>query len=384
MSDGRKRRKAKQARRDARRTARRQAAEAEEASLLDEVREALDAEHPLDMLGLVSWMIQASAPRSPLLMQPDEPAPPRLDELVEAFADVDAPETTALLAVIGQLSADPAVAARCGEIVGTRDDELPSWIPGLERATVQRTVRMTHVLNEGDDLVLGISLPGGRQLTCVVFIDHTMISEVGDAFFVPSPIDDVLAVAEASRTDEDITFVDISPADARAWIEHGLEVIDSTGLPVQSETWPGCRPLVQWVIQHLPGGGVPYEPEPWDVEANRVLLEDFFSLPDGRPYAGAATESLLEACLEFDQADPLRWSARRIDEMLAGLVPLDQDFPAGALLQVPAMLRAFVPFAHARSGIRQGLTEEALEAIADSESDYRDTVLAVDDGEEQQ
>lgn len=35
------------------------------------------------------------------------------------------------------------------------------------------------------------------------------------------------------------------------------------------------------------------------------------------------------------------------------------------------MLRAFVPFAHSRSGVRQGLTDDAIKTIDEMSRDYR-------------
>jgi hypothetical protein len=47
-----------------------------------------------------------------------------------------------------------------------------------------------------------------------------------------------------------------------------------------------------------------------------------------------------------------------------------------AALAVPDLLRAYIPFAHAQSGIRDELTAEALAAIDAAEPDYRESVLA--------
>jgi hypothetical protein len=265
MADGHKRSE-KQARRDARRRKERrvetsghataEGATPEEAPLIDEVREALDGGQPLDLLGLVSTLILATSPQPAVLRPPGAEDPPSLDELIAAFVDVQVPETTALLAVLGELLVDDDVrSGRCRRAVDERRDSLPSWITDLAQTTVHRAVRMTHVLGDGDEVLLGVRLADAQELTCAVTIDHLVGSEVADAFFVPESIDAVLAVAEATNTDPDTTFTDIGLADARAGLRHALDRHVSK-VPLQvSDTWPSCRALVYWLARLLPEGG---------------------------------------------------------------------------------------------------------------------------------
>ncbi len=62
-------------------------------------------------------------------------------------------------------------------------------------------------------------------------------------------------------------------------------------------------------------------------------------------------------------------------QLLLGPVVDDDVIPFTAQLDTPDLLRAFVPFAHAESGIRQELTLEAIEAIDDVADDFRAEVL---------
>ena len=43
---------------------------------------------------------------------------------------------------------------------------------------------MSHVLGDGDNIMLGARLPGGHELTCVIYIDHNLGTLVKDAFVV--------------------------------------------------------------------------------------------------------------------------------------------------------------------------------------------------------
>lgn len=382
MNEARKRRKAKQARRDAqRRTRARQSqdnpqtegplagvpvtAEApldetatEETPLLDEVRQALDG-HPLEMLSMAGMLIEATTPDR-FAYLPGRPQRETVDlaRLVDSFIDVHTDETTALLAVLGELLDDPDMQQRCRQEVADRRHSLPPWIAGLADIDVYRTVRRAHVLGDDDEIILGAKLSTGEELTCAAFIDHHTFSVVKDAFVIPDSIDTVIQVAKERNTDPDTSLVDMDPADARAWLEHGLS--QHPVFTGQSDTWPACRPLLQWLTRRLPAGGTPYQSPEWDLDDLSELCDEFFASEDGARFTRRRHAGLLEELLS--EGDPLRWSVAKIDHLFRhGL--RDSAEPLAVVLETPQLLKSFIPFAHARSGIRDALTAEALAAI---------------------
>lgn len=378
MNDGRRRRKAKQARRDAQRmntrdeetpdeTSDETSDEApeeapEETPLIEEVRQALATGHPLDLLGMVSLLIEATKP-DPLayLKSPQQREVVRLDDLITGFVGVPIPETTALLTVLAELLIDDTeLQLRCRQESTARHDSLPQWISDLPNVDVYRVVRMTHVLGDGDELLIGARLATGHELTCVAHINHLMLSEVKDAFFVPDSIDRVTSIAAKQNTDPDTGFVEMSLADARAWIQHALE---QPLFVVDSDSWPGCRALLQWLIGHLPDGGQRYQSPDWDEQPTLELCNQFFASPSGKPFRDSDHRGLLLQFLESGTGDPLRWSAARIEQALGGIGVHNESISAEIALDAPELLRAFVPFAHSQSGIREELTAEALAAI---------------------
>jgi hypothetical protein len=381
MADGRKRSAAKRARRDARRSKARRASAAEretpdETPLIDEVREALDGGQPMDLLGLVSMLILATSPHPVMLRQPDAEDPPSLDELVAAFIDVQVPETTALLAALSELVVDDDVLrARCRHEVDARNDSLPHWLAALAQTSVRQVVRMAHVLGDGDELLLGVRLADGQEMTCAVYVDHLEMSEVKDAFFVPETIDAVVGVAKASNADPDTSFVDLGPADARARLQYALDQHLKMPLLEESDTWPSCRALVKWLIQLMPAGGSAVHVPQWDPAQQEEVRLRFFASLVGMPFDDFDHRELLELCMDEGTGDPLRWSAARLRQLLNAAVVYDEVIPVQVQLDVPELLRAFVPFAHAESGIRQELTAEALAAIDQEADHYRATVL---------
>ncbi|ORW00283.1 hypothetical protein AWC14_10615 [Mycobacterium kyorinense] len=170
----------------------------------------------------------------------DEAPDPRAvtrEKLIRTFLDVVIPETSALLAVIAEMAGDDDVLrARIRRELGTRLKVEPAWLARLRETSTYQAVRMSHVLGDGDNIMLGVRLPGGHELTCLVYIDHNLGTLVKDAFFVPAPVADMVAEFRRVTEDPDTRWEDISLADARAWIETAIELAAITFPPLETET----------------------------------------------------------------------------------------------------------------------------------------------------
>jgi hypothetical protein len=132
---------------------------------------------------------------------------------------------------------------------------------------------------------------------------------------------------------------------------------------------------VHWLVALLPAGGRIFQSPQLDSEQRREFLDRFYASAAGTPYRREHRE-LLEASVNEGTGDPLRWSAARVRRLLnAAVVEDDVVVPVDVQLDLPDLLCAFIPFAHAESGIRQELTTEALAAIDEAADHYRFTVL---------
>lgn len=120
---------------------------------------------------------------------------------------------------------------------------LPAWISGLGKTEAYRAVEMIHLLRDGDNMMVGVRLPTGEKLTAVVYIDHNLGTLVKDAFVVPVPTDDLLGLMRSKLDDPDTTFAEVPIAGAR--IVDAIETGAITFPPIETDTWPVCRPLVE-------------------------------------------------------------------------------------------------------------------------------------------
>ena len=328
----------------------------------DALRRAL-AGHPLDLLSMASMVIHMAKP-DPLR---DERY---LDNILASFIGVRNREMTALLAVIAELLVDdPAAQLRCRDELTERGDHLPRWIAALPEVDVYRAVRRTHVFGDVDELVIGMRLDGRHELTVAVRIDHNLWSSVVDAGALPDPIDETLArVAETSK---DTSVFEMALADARAWIEAALT---EPALAPKTDTWPVYKSLVQWLVGLLPEGGERRSP-PGDPEVDEELCDGFFATSSVAPFTEHSHRELLLELFDAGTGDPLRWSSVRVEQALGSAAYNDHELPLEVALDAPDLLRAFIPYAHAQSGIRDELTSRTLAMVDALRSSYKRDVL---------
>ena len=365
MNDGRNRRQAKQARRDARRRAMRPVTEP---SRVEVVREALNATHPLDMLLLVGSMIEVLLPHEFSFRAKLSQERPDADSLIDDAASVSGPEYTAVLTLVSEMAVgDVNVQQRCREVASARPGAVPRWITDLADLTVGRAIRVTDVFGDLDDVLFDVRLADGREITCGVLIDHLEFSTVKDVGIWDKPLDAVLALIESSELDGQT--VEMSTADARAWIEQAFGKCIARCV---RDRRPGFSAVVKWLAARLPDGGREHQGGDPDRRAADAV-EAFFASAEGERFELDEFGEVLEELITMGTGDPLRWSAFRIIYAIGDL-PDDRYEPMKTLLRLPALLRAFIPFVHERSGIGADLTAQTLAMIDDVQKGFEDRI----------
>lgn len=349
---------------------------------MGDVAAALADDHPLALVLLVSGLLAALEPqRANPFERALEPSVPSRDELVRTFLEVELTETSALLAVMAELSGDDIMRHRVRRAITKRAHALPGWLTDLGQATVDGVVEMVHVLGDGDNIMVGMSLPGGSALSLVVYIDHNMGTLVKDAFAAPEPLDVLIErMRLVGGNDPDTTWTDLAPADARVRIREAITLGDLALVPFETDTWPACRPLVEWVLGLLPAGGTGYQRPFWDAGTLAELTEHFLASPFGVGLDNADHRRLLKSVLWFGTAygpgDPLRWSPVAVEILLIHWIPRKIDAGPTQLTKVPDLLRAFIRFCHHERGIRAALTTKTLATVDEYEPEYQRVIRA--------
>ena len=346
----------------------------DEPELLDEVNVLLQAREPLGLVMLASSIVSALEPGPDLPYRGAQEDGPSLDEVIDSFVDVRRSETTALLAALTCLVPDELLRQHIRRELDRRGGRLPAGLDRLAPLTVDRTVAATHVLGHVDLLVVGARTAGGQPLTLVVTVDHELGTVVADGFVYPGSAE-AAVVQLADDGDPDLTVADIDPADARARIGEAVEIGRITYPPMETDTWPECRPLVEWVLRELPEGGSGRVRHEFDEDEREEIARRFLASPHGREHDHPDGRDLLDTLLwygcDYGTGDPLAWSPEAVAILLDDWLPRKVVATPEYLDLAPGLLRSFIRFAHEQRGLRQELTQDALEVIDALEHDYR-------------
>jgi len=342
--------------------------------LFDQVAEALGTGQPFALLSLASSFLALSDPRADTSLAGDDGVPPR-EELVQAVAEVPRREASALLAAVAGLTGDRLLRARVGREITARGHALPSWLVELDHArAVDQAFEFTHVLRDGENLAVGIVLPDASELAVSVYVDHNLGTVARDALVVPGALSGLVQLMQDTDDDPDLALLEIAPADARA---RATQAIDDGALlvpPLESDTWPANRPLVEWALSLLPSGGESYRRPVWTEADRQVLAARVLASPFAADLRDADQAELLDDLLWFgtDQGpgDPLRWSPVAVEMVLVDWLPRKVIADADHLAKAPDVLRALIRFSHAERDIRPELTAETLAAVDEFEQHH--------------
>lgn len=350
--------------------------------LLGLIRGAMDAEHPLELLWTASVMMDTVDSRNddPFSSSKHKGEPPAIHGLVEGFADVGQPEIDVLLSIFGELTTDELLARRISQLLANRRPQDPDWLPSLGDSEIQGVVELRQVLGDECNILVGLRV-GELEQTAVVFVDHNAGSLVRDAFFLTEPIDSVRALMDASSDPveaDQVAWIDLDPADGRARIAESIAIGAMTVPRVETETWPQCRPLLEWAIGLMPEGGRGYERPDWPEKRRAKLTERFFGSEIGAAFDDADRRGLLESLLwfgvDYGAGDPMRWSGQSVGILLTDWMPRKVVADVVYLSQLPDLLRAFVRFCHAECEIPEVLTADTFDAIDHFEPDYLELI----------
>lgn len=342
----------------------------QELELIDGVREAMRADTPIALLGLVSTMVELSDPRGRNPFDGVAPSVSRSD-LVQSFAGVSFAETTALLTVMTRMlpAGDSARDVIEAELPARRHP-MPLWVRDLanDRVDIQ-VMRMTESLGDGENCVIGARFASGAAFTAIIFTDHNLGSAVKDAFLVPAPIDEVMGRVQAGEFEGPGPEY-IGPWDgatARATVATAIEQGRRTiGMPEQ-EDWPATRPAVEWLLSLLPDGGVAERHHEWSDGDVAGLKADFLASTQGLGIDGDDADFALDMILRFgadyNVGGPVRWSPAVVERFLLDWMPSKVIVPYAEIAILPTVLADFVEFVHRREGIDPQLTREVLRAI---------------------
>lgn len=118
-------------------------------------------------------------------------------------------------------------------------------------------------------------------------------------------------------------------------------------------------------MTHLPATGG--RSRKLDFDSAEDVCDRFFATESSSRFSDPDYRHLLLTLAETGSGDPLRWTAKRVEDAI--YQPLcGHDLSVAAALDVPDLLRAFIRFAHVKSGIRDELTSRTSAVLDEFQS----------------
>jgi hypothetical protein len=302
-----------------------------------------------------------------------------LGALVDSFIGTPYAETTAALTALRALITDEVMRARISRELAGRRHPMPAWLRHLTEARIEPDVwLLTDVLGDGDDYLFGATLPSGQAMSALVYVDHNLGTVVKDAFVVPEALEDLVIKVGTTMNDPDQSLTRTDAAAARALVESAIALGSRLYPPLESDSWPMCRPMIEWMLRLLPAGGVVPGRREWSPAETAAIVTDFFASPFGSTIEGPDERKLLENILwfgtDYATGDPYRWSPVTVELLLVDWVPRKIVAEPSYLAKLPEVLRGYIRYCHDRQGIRASLTRDTLAAVEQYEPEYQRTI----------
>ena len=338
------------------------------------LRAAVDSSAPGPLLGVAGLILSIAAGA-------DDPADTRAD-LVQGLSGQGRVEASAAARAIATRTGDTELRRRVRRELADRGQVLPRWLAELDHTeSLGRAVEISTVYRDADQLLVGVTVPGGHPLTAVVLVDNELGAFAAEGYVLQSPLEAVIPLL-LEDADPDVRVRDIPAADARARIEAAMIELDLGPGTGGYESWAESRPLVEWMLSLLPDGGradVLQELSEDDLDeiAERVLASPF-----GPAWSEDTLRPLADEVVIGGSAngigDPLVWSPGNVRKLLdPRLRALDSLTPH--LDRAPDLLRDLIRYGHAERGLRPRLTTAALAAVDAATPAFLATVPDLDE-----
>ncbi len=346
--------------------------------LVAEAQEAIREATPFSLMAMASGFIEVTTERPADRLTRADRDRVSAPELFESFTQSGFGAMSCLALAVATMHPDPLIVKRIRRSPGALPpDGGPRWLATMGDITITNTVAQRHVLGDGENVAIEWRWPDGSVGTAVVYIDHNLGTIVKDAFAVPAAIDEMIA-AQKRVGDAGIVHEPIEPADARACIEQAIAAADEMVPPFHSDSWPTSRPMIEWLVRHLPAGGTGFgRPESPELERD-VVVDEFVASSFGKVKGLAAddvaelADHLVTFACDVGPGDPLRWSPVAVEMVLVWFVDEVHHITKRTMRRLPDVLAGFVRFAHERRGVPGALTRETLDAIDEWRDEYLD------------
>src|SRR4051794_5703570 len=177
--------------------------------LLGALRKGIDASAPASLLSTASSLLNIISA---------EASPTARATSIRALVGWNRPEASAGALAMATLAGDDDLRRQLRNDIADRGHHLPRWLAQLHRTEpVDRAVEVSSPFRVEDELLVGVTVPGGHPLTALVRVDNELGFRAVGGRVLAEHLSTVLQrIEDAGNPDR--TVRDVSTADARARI----------------------------------------------------------------------------------------------------------------------------------------------------------------------
>lgn len=298
------------------------------------------------------------------------PAAPEISEVEEVLFRDGTPEADVVLLTLDGLVNAPLLTESRRRLIERRT-RVPKWMGHLGDTKAIRAVRVGPVTRELQTVMIEVKASGG-PLTVVVEVLYSGTAMINDAYVSPGPLTDLVVSVESNEGDS-FAVERITLADARAEVEEDLKYTGMYLDAPETDTWPDCKPLLQWILRMLPQGGIGHEYGEYSEEELDVEVAGFMASPYAAGLGKRAANQaglLLNLASNYGTGDPRNWSAQLATRLMTDLLPRKVMAGADYMRPIPRVIEALTRYYHDKFGVPEVLTAEVVDAIRASKRGY--------------
>ena len=224
--------------------------------LLDIIERAISTGRPIDVIGL------ASAAIAIVLFPEKEEDPERfvlrekvLEQVVLRYVEVGSTEALIYANALTLLLPNDTLRTSLAPALDGSEPALPEWLARAEAAVLEQPTIVRDLFDDDEWLLAGVRFADGSRFSFRVEINHDTDSAATDAILMPNDVDDVRQRLRASGSEEELAIIDTDATDFWARYTEAVALADELDTPGRSDTWPSCRPAIEWALRQAPAAG---------------------------------------------------------------------------------------------------------------------------------
>lgn len=289
-----------------------------------------------------------------------------LGKLMDSLLSFPSTETDSLLVACAEMLGDSAFQTVINEEVKPRLQVMPAWLAELSSLRVKQA--LSFDLAEGGEETIALEVEGPRGgFTLMVDIETLGSPYIEDAYAIRQSLEELTEQLSHNKL-EDLVTKPLTLEEARARLESALQARVLQEPPLETQSWPKIRPLLEWQLHTMPEGGEGYASSRWGPEELRDFLYDFktsrhaFGFLD---WEDQLVHSLANYAYTHGTGDARQWGPRLVARALKNVIVRKRDYSELEMQSVPRVLGAMVMYGHEALGVPDSSTQQVLDAISD-------------------